>query len=441
MYQTQLQAGLEAVEQRFRASSPRSADLFERALRSLPGGNTRTTVYATPYPFYVDHSAGYSVVDVDGNARVDFINNYSSLILGHAHPQVVAAVQRQVPLGMSVAAPTVLEVELAEELKRRLPSIERLRFTNSGTEATLLALRAARAFTGRGKIAKFDVGYHGSHDYAAAPDTTGQTTATTPDGIPLEVARTVVTLPYNDRAGVERIITAHQHELAALIVEPVIGAGGILIPQEGFLHFLREITQRFGIVLIFDEIIAFRLSYHGAQGYFGVTPDLTTLGKIIGGGLPVGAFGGKAEIMELFDPRRSNAIGHGGTFNASPVVMAGGLATLRELTPEAYNRLNNMGAALKTKLDALFASFKLPAQVNQIGSLFNIHFSDKPVNDYTSAAASDKQLMRALYLAMLNHGVILTPRGMGCLSTPMMDAQIDQFVEAIHLGLHDLGAH
>ncbi len=441
MNQTQLKAGLEAVEQQFRETTPRSAQLFERALHALPGGNSRTTVYASPYPFYVDHGAGYSVVDVDGNARVDFINNYSSLILGHAHPNVVSAVQRQVPLGMSVAAPTVLEVELAEELKRRLPSIERLRFTNSGTEATLLALRAARAYTGRAKIAKFDVGYHGSHDYAAAPGSSAPDAATTPDGIPMEVARTVVMLPYNDRAGVEKIISANHHELAALIVEPVVGSGGILTPKEGFLQFLREITQRFGIVLIFDEIIAFRLSYHGAQGYFDVTPDLTTLGKIIGGGLPVGAFGGNAEIMDLFDPRRANAIGHGGTFNASPVVMAGGLATLHELPPEAYTRLNSMAAALKTKLDTLFASFRLPAQVNQIGSLFNIHFSEKPVHDYASAAASDKALMRALYLAALNHGVILTPRGMGCLSTPMTDAQLDQFVEAIHLGLHDLGVH
>lgn len=443
MNEAKLIAGISAVEQRYRESTPRSSQLFDRALKSLPGGNTRTTIYIQPYPFYFDHGNGYDIYDIDGNARIDFLNNYTSLILGHCHPAVVAAVQRQAARGMSVAAPTELEIELAEELKRRLASIERIRFTNSGTEATMLALRAARAFTGRAKIAKFDVGYHGSHDYVALNTSTIGTEkpgfATTADGIPSVIAETVITLPYNDPEGVERIVNRHHHELAALIVEPVIGAGGILLPQEGFLSFLREITQRYGIVLIFDEIIAFRLSYHGAQGYFGIVPDLTTLGKIIGGGLPAGAFGGRADIMDYFDPRRAISISHGGTFNGNPSAMVAGLATLHEMTPEAYTRLNDLGAELKIKLEALFASLNVPAQVNQIGSLFNLHFSDAPVTDYATISITNRQLLRGLYLAALNNGIVFTPRGMGCLSTPMTSTQIDHFVEAIKLGLYDLG--
>jgi glutamate-1-semialdehyde 2,1-aminomutase len=443
MHEAKLKADIAAIEQRYRAATPRSAHLFERALQSLPGGNTRTTLYMQPYPFYFDHGKGYRIYDIDDNAYTDFINNYTSLILGHCHPAVVAAVQWQAARGLSVAAPTELEIELAEELKRRLASIERIRFTNSGTEATMLALRAARAFTGRATIAKFDVGYHGSHDYVALDPRAMQTTAPegsiTADGIPSRIADTVITLPYNDREGVERIVSRHHHELAALIVEPVIGAGGILLPQEGFLSFLRQITQSYGIVLIFDEIIAFRLSYHGAQGYFGIVPDLTTLGKIIGGGLPVGAFGGRAEIMDAFDPRRATAISHGGTFNGNPAAMAAGLATLHEMTPETYTRLNELGAELKAKLEALFATLNIPAQVNQIGSLFNLHFSHTPVTDDATIATTNRQWLKGLYLAALNHGIVFTPRGMGCLSTPMTSAQVDLFVQVIQLALDDLG--
>jgi glutamate-1-semialdehyde 2,1-aminomutase len=443
MNEAKLKANVAAVEQQYRAATPRSAQLFERALQSLPGGNTRTTIYMQPYPFYFDHGKGYTIYDIDDNERIDFINNYTSLILGHCYPTVVAAVQRQAARGMCVTAPTEMEIELAEELKQRLASIEHIRFTNSGTEATMLALRAARAFTGRAKIAKFDVGYHGSHDYVALDPSAMPTTTlegpTTTNGIPSLIAETVITLPYNDREGVERILSRHHHELAALIVEPVMGVGGVLLPQEGFLSFLRQITQSYGIVLIFDEVMAFRLSYHGAQGYFGITPDLTTLGKIIGGGLPIGAFGGRAEIMDAFDPRRATAIIHGGTFNGNPASMAAGLATLHEMTLETYTHLNALGAELKTKLEALFASLNISAQVNQIGSLFNLHFSNTPVTDYATISTTNRQWLKGLYLAALNHGIVFTPRGMGCLSTVMTSAQVDLFVRAIQLGLYDLG--
>lgn len=431
------------VEDRYRTTTPKSAQLFERAVRSLPGGNTRTTVFFQPYPFYFHHGAGCRVYDVDGNERIDFINNYTSLILGHAHPKVTEAVQRQLTLGASAAAPSELEVRLAEVIKSRLPSMELLRFTNSGTEGTMLAIRAARAFTGREKIAKFEGGYHGTHDYAAvdvsAAGAVASGSETKNAGIPLAVANTIVSLPLNDRDGVERIVSRHCDSLAALIIEPIVGAGGILLPEEGFLEFLRDITRRYGVVLIFDEVISFRVGFNGAQGHFGVKPDLTTLGKIIGGGFAVGAFGGRADIMSLFDPRQPNHIGHGGTFNAHPVTMAAGLATLEEMTPAAYERLATMGADLSAKLVALFASVGIPAQVNQIGSLFNMHFADRPVTNYAAVQAADRRLQRDLYVAALNHGIAFTGRGMGCLSTPMGEREIDAFVDATRQSLADLG--
>jgi glutamate-1-semialdehyde 2,1-aminomutase len=432
-----------SIEKRYEQSAPRSGQLFERAATSLPGGNTRTTIFVEPYPYYFDHGIGSRIYDVDGNERIDFVNNYTALILGHAHPAVIDAVERQLRRGTSAAAPTELEIQLAEVIKSRLPSLDHVRFTNSGTEATMHAIRAARAFTGREKIAKFEGSYHGTHDYAAvdvsAAGAVGSGTQATSAGIPAAVASTVVIMPLNDRDAVERMVAQHREDLAAIIIEPVLGSGGILVPEPGFLQFLRDITRRSEILLIFDEVIAFRIGYDGAQGRFGVTPDLTTLGKIIGGGFPIGAFGGRGDVMALFDPRRPNHIGHGGTFNAHPIAMAGGLATLQEMTPDVYERLDELGADLKSKLLALFSSLGQPAQVNQVGSLFNIHFAEGPIADYPAVLASDRQLVRDLSMAALNHGIALTGRGMGCLSTPMTVSEIDAFVEATRRSLADLG--
>lgn len=427
---------------RYIEATPRSRALYERALAALPGGNTRTTLYVQPYPFYFAHGEGCRMWDVDGIERLDFINNYTSLILGHSHPRVVAAVAEQAALGMSAAAPTELEVALAEAIKQRLPSVELLRFTNSGTEATMLAIRVARAFSGREKLAKFDGAYHGSHDYAAvelaagAAIGAGQFSAGA--GIPEAVADSILVLPFNDPQGTTRLVEQHAGELAAIIVEPIQGAGGIIAPQPGFLALLRELCDSHGIVLIFDEIIAFRVGYGGAQGRFGVRPDLTTLGKIIGGGLPVGAVGGQAAIMGRFDPRRDGHIGHGGTFNANPMTAAAGLATLAELTPERFERLETLAALLREQLLALFAEAHLPAQVHQVGSLFAIHLSNAPVTNYAAAARGKRALLAELYLAALNQGVAFTARGMGCLSTPMGEAEVAAFVGAMRSALEDV---
>ena len=287
------------------ARTPRSRELFERATASLPGGSTRTTVYTAPYPPYVESGAGLRIRDVDGNEYRDFLGNYTSLILGHAHPAVVAAVETQVRRGSAFAAPTETEVELAEEIRERVPSIERLRFTSSGTEATMFAIRAARAFTGRPLIARFDHSYHGTHD--------GVMTGT--DGVPEVMSGLVVDLPWGDPDGIEAALRGRESDVAAIIIEPVQGAGGVRAPEPGFLPFLRSFTERHGALLIFDEIISFRIAPGGAQERYGVRPDLTTLGKIIGGGYPLAAFGGRADVMEIFDARRPGAVSHGGTFN------------------------------------------------------------------------------------------------------------------------------
>jgi glutamate-1-semialdehyde 2,1-aminomutase len=420
--------------ERYTRQTSASRTLWERALESLPGGNSRTTIFHDPYPVYLVAGDGCRVIDADGVERIDFINNYTSLVLGHCHPRVVEAVQRQAGQLMSAAAPNELEIELAERIRERLPSVELIRFANSGTEATMLALRAARAFTGRTKIAAFAGGYHGSHDYAATISA-GQGA-----GIPEAVAATVVVAHFNDPEATRAALEPHLDDLAAVIVEPVMGSGGVIPAADGFLPFVRELTAEVGALLVFDEVISFRIGHHGAQGRYGVVPDLTTLGKIIGGGLPVGAFGGRADVMELFDPRAERQIGHGGTFNANPLSMAAGLATLAELTPPRFTELETLGLDLKEKLEAVFEEAGVPVSVNQIGSLFNVHASAGPVVDHVTAQAADKSLVRELHLALLGHGILFTERGMGCLSTPMTGAEINLFVDAARLALDELSS-
>lgn len=257
-------------------------------------------------------------------------------------------------------------------------------------------------------------------------------------GVPGSVTNDVVVLPFNHPEATTRIVKRHREDLAAIIVEPVMGAGGIIAPRDGFLQFLRELTEKSGILLIFDEVMAFRLSYHGAQGRFGIRPDLTALGKVIGGGFPVGAFGGRGDIMSRFDPRcQHDRLAHGGTFNANPVTMAAGIATLAEMTPERYTRLETLTTELRDKLLALFQRKRVPAQVTQAASLFNIHFTDQEITDYRAVRAADADLLHRVCLALLNHGIFLASRGMGCLSTPMTSAEIGAFVQAMHQALDE----
>lgn len=417
------------VVARYVARTPRSAELFERALDSLPGGSTRTTTFMDPYPPYIAHGAGATIVDVDGNAYTDFLGNYTSLILGHAHPEVVAAVEQQVRRGSAFAAPTELEVELAEELVRRVASVDRVRFTNSGTEATMLALRLARAHTGRDVVAKFAGAYHGTHDLVM----TGSA------GIPNTLNSLIVELPFNDLEGVARALAGREDEVAAIVIEPVQGVAGMIPADPAFLAGLRQYTTRHGMLLVFDEVIAFRVGPGGAQGLFGVSPDLTAFGKVIGGGYPVGAFGGRDSIMARLDARQSEALVHGGTFNGNPVTAAAGLATLRHLTPARLERLGSLGERLRSGLTAGFRARGLDASVTGVASLFQVHLgrAEDAGSIATGRAGTDPAAARAakvrsrrLYLELLLAGYFTAPRGMGALSTPMTEADVDGFVGA-----------
>jgi len=398
------------------ARTPRSRVLFERATGSLPGGSTRTTVYTTPYPPYVESGSGLWIRDVDGNAYRDFLCNYTSLILGHAHPDVVAAVEAQVRRGSAFAAPTETEVELAEEIRRRVPSIERLRFTSSGTEATMFAIRAARAFTGRPLLAKFERSYHGTHDGVMAGTA----------GVPDAMSGLVVELPWGDLDGIETVLRGRLHELAAIIIEPVQGAGGVRAPEPGFLESLRALADRAGALLIFDEIISFRVAPGGAQERFAVRPDLTTLGKIIGGGYPLAAFGGREDVMAVFDARRPGSISHGGTFNGSPVAAAAGLATLRALTPEAYGRLDDLGERVRRRVGATIERERLDARVSAVGSLFQV-FSGPGATAFATGVAGGP----TLFLALLLEGFYLAPRGMGAIPAIATEDDVDDLADAI----------
>ncbi len=423
------------------AKTARSRSMHEEATAVMPGGNSRTTTFFDPYPFYIQRGQGAHVWDADGVDRLDFNGNYTSLILGHAAPDVVKAVQEAAAQGMSFPGPTEHEIRLAEMLVRRLPSVETLRFTNSGTEATMNAVRAARAFTGRPKIAKFEGAYHGTHDavlVSVAPDvkTAGSRKRPRPvaasAGVPPTVLKQTVVLPWNDVAACAELIEREAESLACLLVDPLLGIGGVLPPAEGFLASLREITARHGIVLIFDEVISFRIAWGGAQERYGVTPDLTTLGKIIGGGLAVGAFGGRQDIMNAYDPRRGGArISHGGTFNANPVTMAAGVAALNALTPEAYARLDSLGDRLRGGVARLLQNTRRRGQVTGIGSLFCLHWASGTLTDYRSSRPRDVEAPIRVFMGLLNEGILLTQRGLGACSLAMGDEDVDRFVNAL----------
>ncbi len=423
------------------AKTARSRALHEDALAVMPGGNSRTTTFFDPYPFYIGRGQGAHVIDADGNDRLDFNGNYTSLVLGHAAPEVVKAAQEAAALGMSFPGPTDHEIRLAEMLTRRIPSLQHVRFTNSGTEATMNAVRVARAFTGRTKIAKFEGAFHGTHDnvlVSVAPDPKVAGGRRRPksvpssEGIPSAVLKNVIVLPWNDGDACEETIEREAGRLAALLVDPLLGIGGIIPPADGFLQRLRAVTEKHGILLIFDEVISFRIAWGGAQERFGVRADLTTLGKIIGGGLPVGAFGGRADIMAAYDPRRGAArISHGGTFNANPVTMAAGIATLNALTPEAYVRLDALGERLRGGVSRLLGATRRRGQVSGVGSLFCLHWTSSPLTDYRSSRPKDPQAPLRVFLALLNEGVLLTQRGMGACSLAMADEDIDRFVNAL----------
>lgn len=422
-------------------TNSKSKALYDRALTSLPGGNTRTTVFMKPYPIYAARGEGCRVFDVDGNELIDCINNFTSLIHGHGHPALIEAARRQLALGSAFGMPTESEIDLAELLAARLPSVDQVRFANSGTEAVMMALKAARAFTGRPKIAKCEGAYHGSYDYAEVSldpkpaDWGGNAPVSVAyaKGTPDNVLADVVTIPFNDIEGAVSLIRQHGHDLACVLVDPMPNRAGLVPADKAYLEALRQATREAGALLIFDEVISFRLGYHGAQGLWGIDPDLTTLGKIIGGGFPVGAIAGKREIMAVFDPRHGKpSLPHGGTFSANPVTMRAGLAAMELLDRNAFARLDAIGEEVRKGINDAFRRHGVPGSAVGLGSLLKLHFADRPIRDYRSAYMSEAEAKRqSLFnLEFLNRGVLAASYGLMALSLPMTDADVESIVRA-----------
>jgi glutamate-1-semialdehyde 2,1-aminomutase len=398
----------------------------------------------------MDKAHGCVISDIDGHYLLDFMNNFTSLIHGHAHPEVVAAVNRQVGLGSAYAAPSVDQVELAELIVGRLPSIEQLRFCSSGTEGTLMAIRCARAATGKQKIMKMEGGYHGSYEMAEVslvPYPEVRASLDEPSSLPVDgsfptsVLQDTIVCPYNEPERAERLIQEHADELAAVIVEPVLGSMGMVPASKQFLSTLRKATSDNDILLIFDEVITLRLDEGGAQTMHGITPDLTCMGKIIGGGLPVGGVGGKRELMQLFSPESERPVMHASTFSGNALTMAAGLAAMQSYTTAEAWRINALGQHLRDGFNHAFEQSGVRGQAIGLGSLTNLHFTDHPVHDsrdvYEGMMGAG-HMSRLLHLTMLRHGVMSASRLMFCVSTAMGVIEIDRAVTALHESLTEM---
>jgi glutamate-1-semialdehyde 2,1-aminomutase len=438
---TQLAARLLKEEEVYQRRTPASRGFFAEARQYLPGGDSRSTLFYRPYPAVMDRGEGCWLHDIDGNRLLDFTGNHSSLVHGYGHPAIVEAVEHQLRKGTCFPGSTEPQLRLARLLCERIPSVDRARFTNSGTEASMNAIRAARAFTGRSRIAKIEGGYHGTmddvmvsvHPSLAEGGKRSQPRATaSAEGLAAEVIAGVVVLPFNETDAAATILEANGEELAAVIVEPVLGSAGMIPAERGYLEMLREMTSRLGIVLIFDEVVSFRVAVGGAQEYFGVIPDLTCLGKLIGGGFPLGAFGGRADIMALFDPSRGRPpIPHPGSHNANPIGMVAGAVTLELLTREAIDLLNSRGAAVRQDLTDAFDESGIPAQITGLGSLFAIHLTGQRVSSYRDTIGSDTELRHRFFLGLFNEGIQIDPRGVGNVSTAIGPEELARFSVAV----------
>jgi glutamate-1-semialdehyde 2,1-aminomutase len=425
--ETKLGRAAEALERERRAfgeRTPRSRERYERALRVLPGADTRAVTFYRPYPAVIRSASGIELQDLDGNVYKDFLLNYTAMVVGHAHPEVVEVAQAAVARGTAVAAPVPGQLELAEELVRRVDSVERVRFVNSGTEAAMTAVRVARAFTGRPVVIKVTGGYHGSYPDLDITLRPGFTPAGVPESTPTR------TVPYNDPDALEAVLGQAAGECACVIMEPVLGAAGVVPGDRDYLVFAAEAARAAGALFVLDEVISYRLSPGGAQALHGLRPDLTVFGKIIGGGFPVGAVGGRADAMEVFAPGASPGFGHSGTFNGNPVTVAAGLKTLELLDAAAYEKLEQLGGTLAAGLRAAIAETGAAAHVTHIGSLLNVHFTPEAPVDAEGAAGADPDSAAAFHLGLLNRGVFIAPRGLFALSTVTEEADVRDAVAA-----------
>ncbi len=418
----------------------------QKARQFMPGGDTRSIAYYSPYPFFAVKGEGCRLSDADGNEYIDFVNNMTSLVHGHAHPHVMEAIREQTRNGISHGLPVEAQYQLAGLLNKRIPSMQAIRFNNSGSEATMFCMRAARAFTGKDGFLKMDGGYHGSHDFVQVntmPDLTAQDLpGVQPNkGIPASVANDIFVTPYNDLGSAERVLNANQNKIAAIILEPMLGAGGGIGPQDAYLNGLRELANKYDVLLIFDEVISLRLHEGGLQTLADVKPDLTALGKIIGGGLPIGAFGGREDIMALFDPNNPEAIDHSGTFTGNALAMTAGYANLEIYTQPEIDRVNSLGEYLAEGLNAAMKRVGIAGSTRGIGSLTGIAFTEKPLitsKDVILSIIPSVELMQYLHLEMLNRGIYFLHRGLFVISTPMTEKEIDYCVNNFEEALQKL---
>jgi glutamate-1-semialdehyde 2,1-aminomutase len=424
----------------------KSEKLFRRATELMPGGvNSPVRAFRAVggTPVFVSSGRDAHVTDVDGNEYVDFVLSWGPLILGHCHPEVMKALAAVLETGTSFGASTAAEVALAEEIVKAFPSIERVRLVNSGTEATLSAIRLARAATGREKILKFEGCYHGHSDSLLVKAGSGAATLGLPDspGVPRSLAELTVTIPFNDFDALESAFTSHRNQLAAALIEPVVGNMGTVSPSPGFLERLRALTGEQGTVLIFDEVMTgFRVAYGGAQELYGIRADLTTLGKVIGGGLPVGAYGGKASLMNLVAP--VGPVYQAGTLSGNPLAVAAGLKTLEILRrPGTYERLEALGQRLAGGLEEQAKRSGIPLTVNRIGSMLTAFFNPSPVTDYVSAKKSDMGMFARFFRAMLKRGIYVPPSQFEAafLSTVHSEDDIDRTIGAAGESLGEAG--
>ena len=421
----------------------RSEDLYCRALRVLPGGVSRNTVLREPHPLYAAHASGCRITDIERIERIDFANNMTALIHGHGHPEIMSAVSEQLKHGTAHTFANEVEVRFAEHLCGRVDSFERVRFVNSGTEAVMCALKVARAFTGRPKIAKAEGTYHGTYDYAevsqtSTPDKWGDLDkpASIPvaHGTPPSVLDDVVVMPFNDIDRSIEILDRHSDEIACVLLDVMPHRAGLCPAEPAYVNALRDWTLRNAALLVNDEVITFRNGYGGAQQTYELTPDITALGKIIGGGFPVGAVAGRADVMSILDPHSDNyRISHSGTFSANPVTLTAGLAAMDLFTDSEVQRLNALGQLARDGISDVIERRAIPASVTGSGSLFRIHMKPEAPSNYREAypTADEAQRSRTFFDALLNAGIALIYSCTGAVSTPMGESEIECLIEAV----------
>ncbi|MBA4147768.1 MAG: aspartate aminotransferase family protein [Verrucomicrobia bacterium] len=431
-------------------NSSKSSQLYERALRVLPGGVSRNAVLSRPHPYYAAKGEGCYVTDIEGVRRIDFANNIASLIHGHAHPVIVEAVTKQLQRGTAFTFATEAEVLFAEHICARVPAFEKIRFVNSGTEAIMCCLKAARAFTGRSKIAKVEGAYHGLYDYAevsqtAQPSNWGEAahprSVPVAHGTPQAALDDVIIIPFNDCEAALAILEEHANELACVLIDPLPHRVGLIPASADFVETLRRWTSANGALLVFDEVITFRSEYGGAQQWFSIRPDLTALGKMIGGGFPVGAIAGRAEVMEVLNPLAEKVLfPHSGTFSANPITMTAGLAAMELFDRDAVVKLNQLGDWTRQQIAEAIRCAEIPACVTGAGSMFRIHLKPEAPKNYREAyvGPEESKLLRALLDHCFANGMMLIGTGTGTLSTAMTSAEIEAFIKVLLSGFRKI---